>query len=129
MNRIESNEGFTILEVVIAVSILTIGILAVASMQVASMRGNAFAWGTSEAATTAMAQIETLMDLSYNDAKLKDWGATPHDPVRNGRYILRWTVVDNEFIARTKTVRLTVSWSDYGLNRDISMAFTLGEVI
>jgi type IV pilus assembly protein PilV len=40
---LKTENGFTILEVLIAVSVLAIGILAVASMQISAIRGNAFA--------------------------------------------------------------------------------------
>jgi type IV pilus assembly protein PilV len=126
MDTIKNENGFTILEVVFAVSILTVGILAVASMQVTSIRGNSYAWSTTAASTVAMGQIETLIDLPYNDPNLT---AGNRGPVTNGRYTIRWTVTDDELIARTKTVRLTVSWTDYALPRNISMAFTLGQII
>ena len=130
MDQIKNDKGFTILEVVFAVSILTVGILAVASMQVSSIRGNSYAWSTTEASAVAMGQIETLIDLPYNDESLEqlDEGEI-HGPVANGRYNIEWTVDDNQLIDRTKTVRLTVRWTDYGLNRNVSMAFTLGEII
>ena len=42
--RKRNNErGFTLLEVIVAISILAIGLLAVASMQISSIRGNSFA--------------------------------------------------------------------------------------
>ncbi len=40
--------GFTLLEVIMAISILTIGILAVASMQISAIRGNAFSRDVTE---------------------------------------------------------------------------------
>jgi prepilin-type N-terminal cleavage/methylation domain-containing protein len=126
MDKINNDKGFTLLEVVFAVSILTVGILAVASMQVASIRGNSYAWSTTEASTVAMGQIETLIDLPYNDAALT---AGDHGPVTNGRYNISWRVTNDQLIARTKTIRLTVNWTDYALPRNISMAFTLGEII
>jgi type IV pilus assembly protein PilV len=137
MNKIlKSNEGFTILEVIIAVSILTVGILAVASMQVAAMRGNSFAWGTSQASTVAMNQIETLMGLSsvsYGDALLTQAGS-PHTTTKtvDGRsYNIRWNVVDDQWpvIPGTKTVTLTVTWTDHGIGRNVSMIFTVGQVV
>jgi type IV pilus assembly protein PilV len=130
MNKIKNDKGFTLLEVVFAVSILTVGILAVASMQVTSIRGNSYAWSTTEASAVAMGQIETLIDLPYNDEALEELAVgEKHGPVANGRYNIEWTVKDDDLIARTKTVRLTVSWTDYALPRNISMAFTLGEII
>jgi len=129
MKRLKDNKGFTLLEVIFAVSILTVGILAVAAMQSTSIRGNASAWGTSEATTIAMGQIESLMDLPYDDADLEDLGVDSHGPITNGRYNITWTVDDDELISRTKTVRVTVTWSNYGLNRNVSMTFTLGQVV
>lgn len=130
MDKIKNNKGFTLLEVIFAVSILTVGILSVAAMQVSSIRGNAYAWGATEACTVAMGQIETLMDLPYGDADLLN-GSHPEVPVIvNGRnYGVSWNVTDNQLINATKTVRVTVSWTDHGLSRNVSMAFTLGEVI
>lgn len=129
MESLKNNKGFTLLEVIFAVSILTIGILAVAAMQTSSIRGNAFAWGTSEATTIAMGQIESLMDLSYDDADLEDLGGVSHDPVYDGRYTITWTVDDDQPIAETKTVRVTVSWQDHGADKDVSISFTVGQVI
>jgi prepilin-type N-terminal cleavage/methylation domain-containing protein len=37
----KKDDGFTLLEVIMAISILTIGLLAVASMQASAIRGNA----------------------------------------------------------------------------------------
>lgn len=129
MEGLKDNNGFTLLEVIFAISILTIGILAVAAMQSTSIRGNASAWGVSEATTIAMGHIENLMDLPYDDADLEDLGGGSHGPITSGRYNITWTVDDDQLIARTKTVRVTVTWSNYGLNRNVSMAFTLGQVV
>ena len=53
-------DAFTLLEVLVAISILSIGLLAVASMQVAAIQGNFHAKGVTTA--TALAQ-DTLEDL------------------------------------------------------------------
>jgi prepilin-type N-terminal cleavage/methylation domain-containing protein len=131
MDKIKNDKGFTLLEVIFAVSILAVGILAVASMQVSSIRGNAFAWRTTEASTVAMGQIERLMDLSYIDTNLTNGNHTiPVVAAVNGHtYNVTWIVVDDQPIDRTKTVRLTVSWTDHGLPRNVSMTFTLGQVV
>ncbi|MBN1626086.1 MAG: prepilin-type N-terminal cleavage/methylation domain-containing protein, partial [Deltaproteobacteria bacterium] len=111
MEKINTNNGFTLLEVIFAVSILTVGILAVAAMQASSIRGNAFAWGTSEATNIAMAQIESLMDLPYHDDRLTETGVGEShigNPV--GNYNISWTVENDAIINQTKTVDVTVSW-------------------
>ena len=129
MEKIKNNKGFTLIEVIFAISILTVGILAVAAMQASSIRGNAFAWGTSEASTVAMGQIESLMGLPYDDDNLEDLGGDSHGPISDGRYDITWTVDDDQLIDNTKTVRVTVSWTDHGADKNVSMSFTLGEVI
>jgi len=49
----------------LAIGILSIGLLAIASMQISAVRGNSSARDTSEAATLAELQVETLMSLPY----------------------------------------------------------------
>jgi type IV pilus assembly protein PilV len=51
--RKRHEQGFTLLEIMIAVSILATGLLAVASLQVTSIRGNAFASGVTEGTALA----------------------------------------------------------------------------
>ena len=127
MEKIKNREGFTLLEVIFAVSILTVGILSVAAMQVSSIRGNAFAWGTSEASSVAMGQIEAMMEWPYDDARLEE-GET-HDGGTTGNYEISWTVADNAVINQTKTVNVTVSWTDHGIQRSLTIPIVLGQVV
>jgi len=61
----KADRGFTLLEIMLAIGILSIGLLAIASMQISAVRGNSSARDTSEAATLAELQMETLMSLPY----------------------------------------------------------------
>lgn len=67
---IQNERGFTLLEIIMAISILSIGILAVASMQAASLRGDAFAQNRTEGATWGQDKIEEFMAIPFGDAKL-----------------------------------------------------------
>jgi Tfp pilus assembly protein PilV len=127
MEKIKNKEGFTLLEVIFAVSILTVGILSVAAMQASSIRGNAFAWGTSEASNTAMGQIEAMMEWPYDDARLT--AGETHDGGTAGKYDISWTVADDAVINQTKTVNVTISWTDHGLPRNVTIPVVLGQVI
>jgi len=44
--KLKREKGFTLLEVIVAISILSFGLLAIASMQISAMRGNSFAGGS-----------------------------------------------------------------------------------
>jgi len=63
---IHSN-GFTLIEVLIAIGILSIGILGIATLQITSMRGNQTAGRVTTASVFAMDRIEQFMGLSYED--------------------------------------------------------------
>jgi type IV pilus assembly protein PilV len=126
--RNRSNEqGFTLLEMIFAISILTVGILGVASMQVASIRGNAFSIGTTEATTRAADHIEKLMDLTYSDNDL-DQSQNPHQ-VTQGRYTITWNVSDDAVIADTKTVNVIVAWKEHGVQKNIRMNSIIPRII
>lgn len=125
-------KGFTLLEVIVAISILTIGILAVASMQIGAIRGNAFAGGVTEAATWAGDGIEKLMRLSWNDPLLQDTdgdganglddtgGDSDQPLVTQGKYTIHCNVADNVVINNTKTVHVIVTWTDHGAQKRIT---------
>ena len=49
----EKNEGWTLIEVLIAIVILTVGLLGVGSMQISAIRGNFMSGNTSIALTLA----------------------------------------------------------------------------
>jgi len=128
----EREGGFTLLEVILAISILTVGILAIAAMQISAIRGNAFASGVTEGATWSAAQIEQLMDLRWDasglqdtdgdgTAGLEDTGAqADHQSVEEG-YNIHWNVAEGGVTANTKTVTVIVTWSEHGAPKEVSM--------
>jgi len=67
-----SAEGFTLIEVLVAIVILVFGLLAVGSMQIAAIRGNFMGGNTSIALSLASEKMEDLLNKQYNDADLTD---------------------------------------------------------
>ena len=74
-------KGFTLVEVMIAVSILTIGVLAVALMQIRAARSNSYSWETTAAMNIARTTMEELKLLPFADARLND--TTPNNTPDN----------------------------------------------
>ncbi len=72
MNIIQKDNGFTLLEVLIAMFILAIGLLAVAGMQVTTIEGNDFSLDMTEAVILAQDEAEKLANLSFDDVQLSD---------------------------------------------------------
>jgi prepilin-type N-terminal cleavage/methylation domain-containing protein len=109
-----TDEGFTLVEVMIGMAIFLIGFLAVGSMQIAAINGNAGAREATEAATRATAQLETLIALPYDS--IVSGGPVTDE---TGAYRVSWEVVDgtaalNTPLPDTKTITVTVTWLQRG---------------
>jgi type IV pilus assembly protein PilV len=105
MKNLKSEKGFTLLEVIVAISILSIGILAVASMQIMSLKGDAFAQSRTESATWAQDKMEELLSLPYDHPNLTV-GSSYSDETR-GNYLIRYTV-ENNAVSNTKLLTVSV---------------------
>ena len=109
-----TDEGFTLVEVMIGMAIFLIGFLAVGSMQIAAINGNAGAREATEAATRATDQLETLIALPFESI---DDGGPVTDP--DGAYRVSWEVLDelespSTVLPNTKTITVTVTWEQRG---------------
>ncbi len=129
-------KGFTLLEILIAITILMVGILAVAAMETTAIRGNSFSRDTTEATTWAKDKVEHLMSLPYDDVSLTDQDddADPTDLNQVGAgiadygpetpaspYSLYWNVCRDWPISNTKTIRVIVTWQDRGATRRVTL--------
>ena len=119
-------KGFTLLEVLIAISIFAIGILGVASMQITAIGGNTSARTHTEAATWAADRVERLMALPYTHADLAQGN---HNAPNEGIYAISWTVTDDTPITNTKTIAVIVTWNARGANRSVSMQHVIPEIL
>ena len=102
-----NNKGFTLVEVMIGMAIFVIGYLAVTSMQMLAIKGDTSARKTTEAATLAADQLETLIVLPYDNI-------ASGGPVTEGAYTVSWQVADDTPLPNTKTITVMVSWQHRG---------------
>lgn len=98
--------GFTLIEVLFAMTIFTIGVLALAGLQARYISGNAAARMQTEATALAAAYLERLRALPYAHPELR--AAAVHRD-RRGPYRVAWTVVENDLLSGTKTLHITVT--------------------
>lgn len=78
----KDQNGFTLIEVMIAMAVFAIGILAIFSMQVTATNGNALARQKTENYTCATDKAEELLALDYNHADL-DPDLNPHTAAKD----------------------------------------------
>jgi type IV pilus assembly protein PilV len=100
------NQGFSILEVILAVSVLTIGILSMEYLQTSSIRLNAQARGITEASILASSRMDHLMALAYYQIQTTA-------PTNENGYRVGWTVLDDP-TNRIKRIAVTATWSSLG---------------
>jgi type IV pilus assembly protein PilV len=101
--------GFTLIEVLIAMAIFAIGILGVAKMQISAINSNASTRKYTEASTWGASQIESIMEIPYDDPALAD-GTT--DNVTHEIYTVNWTITDADPIPNVKKISLIVTWDN-----------------
>jgi type IV pilus assembly protein PilV len=116
-------QGWTLIEVLVAVVILCVGLLAVGTMQISAIRGNFMGGNTSIALTLAGQKMEDLLNRNYTDTALS---AGTHGPEQvsdsgvvaaGGFYRRTWDVADMATPWPTmKQITITVAW-DYGKHR------------
>ncbi len=82
-NKLSSEKGFTLIEVMITMVVLSIGFLGVISMLTGSIGSNSKADTTTSTATIAADHIEFLMTLDYTNALLTDTDGTGTVSLRN----------------------------------------------
>jgi len=72
-NKIFGNQSaFTLIEILIAISILAIGLLGVAKMQTTAIKGNYFSGNTSFVLKLAEEKMEDLLRINFSDSALND---------------------------------------------------------
>jgi len=78
--------GFTLIEVMVALVVLTVGILSLQRMQVSAIQGNATAQRLTSGTSWAADRAERLFSLPYNDPLLNDsdGDGTNQDPDGDG---------------------------------------------
>ena len=71
-DRKSRDQGFTLIEVLVAIIILTVGLLAVGTMQLSAIRGNFMSGNTSIALSLASEKMEDLLNKDFSHADLSD---------------------------------------------------------
>ena len=114
---IREDNGFTLLEVLIAMVILAIGLLGAAAMQVSAIGGNAYGMKLTEATERIENKLEMLNNVFYDEIVNEDEG-----PDADG-FTRQTIVLDDTPMENTKTVEVRVSWTDNTGTKNHEIAF------
>lgn len=130
--EMSGENGFTLIEVLIAISIFAIGLLAVAALQITAFRSNRVGDELTKATMLAQMQVEALKGADFNSATLVAGNyVDANNPIdetgaNGGRFTRTWTITNNTTFSRR--VDVTVGWSTMeavgigGGNRSVVMS-------
>jgi prepilin-type N-terminal cleavage/methylation domain-containing protein len=126
--KVNKQNGFTLIEVMVAISILTVGLLAVATMQVSAIRGNKLGDDVTCALTLTQDKMEYLLGLNYGDPDLLDQvpgnntnlgtiSSVDFEELNidetgaaGGSFRRIWNIADNVPDLNNKSITVTVTW-------------------
>ena len=101
-------QGFTLIEVMMAMVILGIGIMSIVALQTRDTMYNNSSRRQTQAYACAMDRVERLRALPYTDGDLT---ISSHSETQSP-YTVQWVVSDNTTkVADTKKVAVTVLWN------------------
>jgi hypothetical protein len=142
-NTVNNSKGFSLLEVLLGITVFMIGMLGVTALNISSLKSNTFSGNMSEAVILAGDRIEQLMTLDFDDADLLDSdgdglagladtgaAADRSDPDigKNNMYTVYWNVAQDEPLPeKTKTVNVIVEWSIKDKKRTMNMGTVILE--
>ena len=117
IRAMQNDAGFTIIEVMIAISILAVGLLGVAAMQTSAIQVNSAAGQMTTRMNWAQDKMEELKALAFSDPWLETAGNPPgvdsagntHEQTTSDGYTVRWDVADNTPASNTKRIVVTVT--------------------
>lgn len=124
---VKSQNGFTLLEVLVAIVILTIGLLGTAGLTTGVIRGNHYSKNITSATAAAQTQLESIKSSGYANATTTNF---PSDAVSMGgmTFTRTTTVTNSSPAANMKTVSVTVSWTESNnTSRSVNLQTILAE--
>ena len=139
---IDDKKGFTLIEVMFAVSLLAIGLLGLSLMQVAGIQSNALAYSSTQAHHLAEKHMEMIINSDYHAQGISDMASNNGslDTLTNvdhfntdvlgndmdlGKYNLVINVADNTPVSDTKTIVVMVTWDNDRKVRKLSCIKTI----
>jgi prepilin-type N-terminal cleavage/methylation domain-containing protein len=122
LDSLKKTNGFTLIEVMIALIILSFSLLALAGLMVTTTKNNSFGSHMTEAATFAQDKQEELRAIRW-DTVNEGTNSDLYNGSTGTNYTRNWGVVTNGSL---KTVTITINWQDKA-NHSIRLTSVLSQ--
>jgi type IV pilus assembly protein PilV len=117
------NAGFTLVESMLTLAIMSMGLLALAGLQITALRGNALSRRMTTAVSIAEQRLEQLKNTSYTNIQAE---AVTQVTASNLQFT-RQVTVTNGPLPNTKSVSVLVSWQDQAKTHTLPIATIIGQ--
>ncbi len=121
-DSVDQENGFSVIEMLIAMSVLAIAMLAAASLQYSAVRNNTTGNTSTQATMLAKAQLEMLKNQDIGSAALAVGDYV--EPTRvdadgnpGGIYNRTWRI--NPLGTSSRRISVTVEWTKFGKSRSV----------
>jgi type IV pilus assembly protein PilV len=102
-------EGFTLIEIMIALVIMSIGLTALAAVQISAIRGNAFSKRMTTAVSIADEKIEQIKSIPYANIISE---SSIQITQSNMNFTRQVTVTNNSPLPNSRKVEVVVTWPE-----------------
>lgn len=137
--RSTNQKGFTLLEILVALVVLSIGILGYVALQFQSVSGRVFARSMTRASTAGIASLEEMRTIDFDQLagsgaayRFKDsGGAAAQSDYQDGyAYKIEWDVGDwsgispnpNTRLTELKTIYAVIRWKEKGVDYSMTLS-------
>ena len=125
---IKEENGFTIIEVLIAMVIFSIGVLGIAQMQIQALHADKRAYEQTEAAMWASNQAERFISLPFDD--LIALATTGSETVgQNNKYTVSWIITTPPTLTVTREIEITVTWAGSNGPNNLEFNYLKSQII
>jgi len=128
MIQLSKDKGFTIIEVMIALVVLSFGLLALGKLTASTISGNHFAAQLSAATTLAQDKLEDVKQGSYASIASETETGVDEQANSGGIFDRVTQVSDDQPASGMKTVTVTVSWDWNGSSHDVVLKTIVANV-
>ena len=115
--------GFTLVESMLTLAIMSVGLLALAGLQITALRGNDLSRRMTTAVAIAEQSLEQLKHTPYTNIQTE---AASEVTASNLRFT-RQVTVTNGPLPNTKSVSVFVSWQDQSKTHTLPIATIIGQ--
>jgi type IV pilus assembly protein PilV len=133
LRKLSEQQGFSLVEMMIAVCIMAIAFAGLATMEIACINGNSIASNVTMGITLAQDKMEELNSVDFNDPRVADVNTGNNADLRNdanidfseidideqgdpgGMYDRIWNIADDTPSDGQKTIVVIVTWKNHSV--------------